>query len=165
MGPGEFIICVPPIYIIYARVPFISSVWDYVPTEITYAGRVELWEASDSIAKRRDSSIAWTRVHAITNYNTCAKLDLSEVTYLSFGNAWRHKERPIFIRRMTRDSSRMHDHEDLHQRISSDDRDSMSRGSLWKRVDASGCVDLHQTDVGSPWIVRSGPPKLTLIFI
>ena len=31
------------------------------------------------------------------NYNTCAKSDLSEVTYLSFSDAWRHKERPIFI--------------------------------------------------------------------
>ena len=60
------------------------------------------------------------------NYNTCAKLDVSEVTYLSFGDAWTHKEHPIFIGRMTRDPSRMHDREDLHQRISSNDRDSMS---------------------------------------
>ena len=51
------------------------------------------------------------------NYNTCTKSDLSEVTYLSFGDKWRHKERLIFIGRMTRDSSRTHDGEDLHQRI------------------------------------------------
>ena len=51
------------------------------------------------------------------NYNTCAKSDLSEGTYLSFGDAWRHKERLIFIGRMILDSSRTRDCKDLHQRI------------------------------------------------
>ena len=55
----------------------------------------------------------WCQIHQ----RTCAISDLSEVTYLSFGDAWRHKERPILIRRMTWDSSRTPDHEDLHQRI------------------------------------------------
>ena len=81
------------------------------------------------------------------NYNTCAKSDLSEVTYLSFGDAWRHNERPIFIGRMTRDSSRMYDREDLHQRISSNDRDSMS---CWRTVETRG----HFDDEGSSSIER-----------
>ena len=41
-------------------------------------GHVALREASDSMEKRRDSSIAWTRVHAIINQDTCFKNRISE---------------------------------------------------------------------------------------
>ena len=40
------------------------------------AGDVAAWRASDRI---RAAEIAWTRVHAITDHNTCLKYILSEM--------------------------------------------------------------------------------------
>ena len=56
-----------------------SGPWrDYVPTRFYDAGDMAPQRTSDAIAKRRDSSIAWTRVHAITNQSTCAIYELSD---------------------------------------------------------------------------------------
>ena len=126
--------------------PNICSVWDYVP-HISYlcrmrGGPVDVGSDQDG-EDRVDPS---PRDHQIT---TCTKSDLSERTYLSFGDAWSHKEHPIFIGRMTRDSSRIHDCEDLHQRISSDNRDSMS---LWLTVETRGRFEMHRSSSDERWL-------------
>ena len=127
-----------PHYLI-ASFPNIFFVWDYVP-HVSYLCRMRGGPGNFGCdmddEDRMDPS---PRDHQIT---TWAKSDLSERTYLSFGDAWSHKERPIFIERMTRDSSRMHDREDLHQRISSDDHDSMS---LWLTVETRGRFGMHRS--------------------
>ena len=48
-------------------------------TVLPFAGDVALRETSDSITRRRDSLIAWTGVHAITNQGTCANDNLSDM--------------------------------------------------------------------------------------
>ena len=48
-------------------------------TVLPFAGDVVLRETSDSITRRRDSSITWTRVHAITNQGTCTNDNLSDL--------------------------------------------------------------------------------------
>ena len=61
--------------------------WDYVPTHFQYVGDVAAQKTSDAIAKRRDSSIAWTQVHTITNQSTCSIGGLSDkIRWLT----WRH---------------------------------------------------------------------------
>ena len=44
------------------------------PTRFSVVGDVAALQASDH---KRDSLIAWTRVHAITNFNMCAKSGIS----------------------------------------------------------------------------------------
>ena len=44
------------------------------PTRFSVAGELAASQASD---RKRDSLIAWTRVHAITNFNMCAKSGIS----------------------------------------------------------------------------------------
>ena len=64
---------------IYTRRPQFIFPCGTMSRLISYlAGHVALREASDLIAKRRDSSIAWTRVHAIINQDMCLKNLISE---------------------------------------------------------------------------------------
>ena len=95
-------------------------------TFLTCAGRVALREASDLIAKRRDASIVWTRVHAIINQSTCGNDRVSEVDQrahlMTHGIA---KGLPIVIGRLEW---------------------SLIYGSPWRHAELSGASDFHHAD-------------------
>ena len=89
-------------------------------TVLPFAGDVAAWQASDRI---RAAEIAWTRVHAITDHNTCLKYILSEMIA---GLTFRH----VYASWAS----------DLHQlKIAR----SRSNGLQWSRVDLSGASDFH----------------------
>ena len=47
-------------------------------TVLPFAGDVAAQQASDMVDPDRAASIAWTRVHAISDYNTCVIWSLSK---------------------------------------------------------------------------------------